>query len=89
MRFHVRIMDVARPWRRAKDHLDGRTCPHCGATVHCNQGQASHTIWHVELDDLLIELCQRTGFTKEDIEGSWTWTAVLDGLPELEKSDDG
>jgi hypothetical protein len=46
---HVRILHHDRRWKRPDNHLDGRMCPVCHATVHGQQGQHGHLAWHAEL----------------------------------------
>lgn len=50
---HVRILHHDRRWKRPDNHLDGRMCPLCSATVHGQQGQREHLAWHAELIDQL------------------------------------
>lgn len=67
-----------RRWKRPDNHLDGRRCPDCGATVHGNHGQREHARWHDELNDTLVRLCQDAGITEAELEAPWTWTAEID-----------
>lgn len=65
-----------RRWKRPNNHLDGRVCPTCSATVHGDTGQAKHDAWHQAMNDLLGQVSARAGITEEDYVVPATWTAV-------------
>lgn len=76
-----RIIHHDRRWPRVANHLDGRECPHCKATVHGgHRGQQGHEEWHEEMWALLDEFRKRTGMAEEDIDvgGGTRWTAVVE-----------
>lgn len=79
---HVRVLPGGRRWKHPNNHLDGRVCPACGATVHGPLGQSAHERWHVELDELLDKLrellAQLHQLAEEPVGESWTWTTILD-----------
>lgn len=68
-----------RPWRPPRNHLDGRVCPDCGATVHGNVEQHKHRNWHLQLNTLAQELAKRTGITEAPFEVPWRWGAEVEG----------
>lgn len=70
-----RILHHGRKWPRPENHLDGRVCPECRATVHGRHGQKGHEDWHADLAGLLNDLSERSGLEKAEEQ---PWTAVVD-----------
>ena len=72
---HTRIMHWGRSWPRPKNHLDGRVCPDCAATVHGHHAQHAHQTWHAELAEVLESVSERAGAEPQE---SPPWTAAVD-----------
>jgi len=60
------VLRADRRWRHPHNHLDGRICPICAATVHGTQGQAVHIDWHVELVRMAEAVEQVAGIGQQD-----------------------
>lgn len=76
---HVAILHRDnRPWRPPSNHLDGRVCPDCSATVHGSEQQRNHRNWHLKLNTLAQELAKRTGITETPFEVPWRWGAEVE-----------
>lgn len=84
----VAIVHLNRKWRPVSNHLDGRKCPECSATVHGNDGQREHRRFHEELAELLAELMERAGVEKSDAPWLTPWSGIIE-QGELEAAEDG
>lgn len=58
----------ARKWPRVKNHLDGRHCPVCGATIHGTPAQKKHQAEHAEMEALLDALCAAAGIDRSQFQ---------------------
>lgn len=83
---YTRVMHWGRKWPRPRNHLDGRVCPECSATVHGNQAQHHHLNWHAELADRLNSMSERIGFEPE--QPGVPWTAAVDEEADQEAIDE-
>ena len=78
-----------RPWPRPRNHYDGRVCPTCHVTVHGPAAQTGHhkrhldeAGWRARVNELLEEVCKRTGLTEELVKlagDDWAWGAEVEG----------
>lgn len=71
----VHILHHGKRWARPVNHLDGRVCPECHATVHGAYAQKTHEAWHAELAARFNALWEFTGYELPDTgEIGWTGT---------------
>ena len=78
-----------RAWPRVLNHLDGRECPTCHATIHGQLAQRAHkkrhldeAVWRNRVNELVEEMAKRTGLTEELVElagDDWSWGAEVEG----------
>ena len=76
----IRILHHDRRWGRPDNHLNGRICPICYATVHGSQSQHGHTDWHIELVRMAELIEQVAGIGQREDGPPVPWTPAVDEL---------
>lgn len=86
------VIHHGQKWHRPNNHLDGRVCPRCWATVHGKDGQKHHEQWHADQDQITVglheivaRLCTAVNI-EQDTEDGFAWDGITSGT-ELEASD--